>query len=82
MDRFPPDPQTSPDPRTSTEPITISCDDCAMQHTEHCGDCLVTFICNREPDDAVIIDADEARAVRLLTDAGLVPGLRLVPRTG
>jgi len=47
-----------------------------MQHTSACDDCVVTFICGREPDDAVVIDAAEARAVRLLSDAGLVPRLR------
>ena len=46
--------------------LTISCDDCAMQGTTACDDCVVTFLCGREPDDAVIIDADEERAVRLL----------------
>ncbi len=56
--------------------MTISCDDCTMQHTSACEDCVVTFICGREPDDAVVIDAAEARAVRLLSDAGLVPKLR------
>jgi hypothetical protein len=61
--------------------LSISCDDCAMQHTEHCDDCVVTFICGREPDDALVIDADEARAFRLLIGAGLVPELRHVRRT-
>ena len=63
-------------------PITISCDDCAMQGTSACDDCVVTFICGLEPDEAVIIDAAEARAVRLLAEAGLVPGLRHRRRTG
>ena len=58
------------------QPMTISCDECTMQHTSACDDCVVTFICGREPDDAVIIDAAEVRAVRLLSDAGLVPKLR------
>lgn len=56
--------------------LAISCDDCVARHTDACADCVVTFICDREPDDAVIIDADEERAVRLLAHAGLVPGLR------
>lgn len=60
----------------------ISCDDCVMQHTDACDDCVVTFICNREPDEAVVIDVAEARAVRMLGEAGLVPRLRRVPRTG
>jgi hypothetical protein len=53
-----------------------------MQATSHCDDCVVTFICGRDPDDAVVIDADEERAVRMLIDAGLVPELRHRRRTG
>lgn len=60
----------------------ISCDDCVMQGTSTCEDCVVTFICNRDADEAVVIDVAEARAVRLLGDAGLVPRLRQVRRTG
>ena len=58
------------------EGLTISCGDCTMQHTSHCDDCVVTFICDREPDDAIVIDAEEERAMRLLIGAGLVPRLR------
>jgi hypothetical protein len=36
----------------------------------------VSFIVNREPGDAVIVDADEERALRTLSDGGLVPRLR------
>ncbi len=61
------------------EGMRISCDDCVMQATDACDDCVVTFICGREPDDAVIIDAAEARAVRMLARNGLVPGLRHSP---
>jgi hypothetical protein len=60
----------------------ISCDDCVMQRTTACDDCVVTFICGREPDEAVVIDVAEARAVRLLGEAGLVPPLRQVRRLG
>ncbi len=56
--------------------IEISCDECEMQRTKACGDCIVTFICSREPDDAVIIDVAEERAVRMLIRSGLVPDLR------
>jgi len=62
------------------EVSVISCDDCVMQHTSVCDDCVVTFICGREPDEAVVIDVAEARAVRLLGEAGLVPQLRQVRR--
>ncbi|MDQ1404071.1 MAG: hypothetical protein QOG03_2387 [Actinomycetota bacterium] len=62
--------------------LSISCDECEMQHTSHCDDCVVSFICNRDEDDAVVIDAEEARAVRLLADVGLLPRLRHRRRTG
>ena len=56
--------------------ISISCDDCRLQHTPACDDCLVSFVLHREPDDAVVVDVDEARAMRMLARAGLVPELR------
>ena len=62
--------------------LTIDCADCRMRSTPACDDCLVTFITGRDPKDAVVIDVAEARAVRMLADAGLVPGIRHVPRTG
>ena len=65
-----------------TLPLVIDCDDCVARHTTACDDCVVTFICSREPDEAVIIDVDEARALRLLSDGGLVPRLRHRRRTG
>jgi hypothetical protein len=58
------------------EPITISCEDCVMAASDACADCIVTFLCDRDPGDAVVIDAAEARAVRLLSGAGLAPRLR------
>jgi len=61
---------------------TISCDDCIMQGTDVCHDCVVTFICDREPDEAVVIDVADARSVRLLAEAGLVPELRHRRRSG
>ena len=56
--------------------MLISCDDCVMQDSPACEDCVVTFICGREPGEAVVFDVAEARAVRLLGEAGLVPPLR------
>ncbi len=56
--------------------MRIDCDDCRMQHTDACADCVVTFIVGREPGDAVVIDVDEERAVRRLALVGLVPELR------
>lgn len=62
--------------------LSINCASCAMQHTSTCDDCVVTFICSRTSDDAVVVDVDEWRAVRMLQDAGMVPKLRHRRRTG
>ena len=70
---------------TDSEPeggLTIDCDRCALRDTAACSDCVVTFLLGREPDDAVVIDADEARAMRMLERAGLVPTLRFSDRAG
>ena len=55
-----------------TDPLHIDCDDCVMAGTDACDDCIVTFIVNRPPSEAVRIDGDHADAVRLLSRAGLV----------
>ena len=62
--------------RSARPPISISCDDCELQHTDACADCLVTFVLGREPGDAVVVDVAEARAIRMLGRAGLVAELR------
>lgn len=70
--------------------ISISCDTCVMRATAACDDCLVTHLCGADGADeaisagstsarereAVVLDLDELRAVRLLASAGLVPTLR------
>ena len=53
--------------------LTIDCDCCTLRNTDACDDCVVSFLLGREPDDAVVIDADEARAMRMLERAGLLP---------
>jgi hypothetical protein len=62
--------------RTARPTISISCDDCPLRRTDACADCLVTFVLGRDADDAVVVDVAEARAMRLLGRAGLVPELR------
>ena len=62
--------------------LTIDCGECTLEGTAACDDCVVTFLCGREPDEAIVIDVAEARAVRLLGQAGLVPALRHNRRTG
>jgi hypothetical protein len=53
-----------------------------MQHTSACDDCVVSFIVGREPGTAIVIDVAEVRALRRLSDAGLVPRLRHRAREG
>ena len=60
--------------------MRIDCDDCRMQGTSACGDCVVTFVVGREPGDALVIDVEAERAVRRLAMVGLVPSLRHRPR--
>ena len=62
--------------------MIIDCADCVMQATDACSDCVVTFLCGREAGEAVVIDVDEARALRLLERGGLAPRLRHRRRTG
>ncbi len=60
--------------------LTIDCECCSLRDTAACEDCVVTFLLGRDADDAVVIDADEARAMRMLERAGLVPALRFSSR--
>lgn len=62
--------------------LTISCDDCALQATSACDDCVVNYLLDHDPADAIVIDAAEARAVRLLEGVGLLPGIRHQRRAG
>jgi hypothetical protein len=72
-------PLNRPEPNAA---LVIDCDCCRLQGTSACDDCVVSFLLGREPDDAVVIDADEARAMRMLERAGLVPTLRFSNRAG
>jgi hypothetical protein len=58
------------------EPIVIDCGTCSARHTAACADCVVTYVCEHEPDHALVIDVAEYRALKLLNEAGLVPKLR------
>ena len=61
--------------------MIIDCSECAMQHTMACRDCVVAHLLH---DLAGPIEVDESRAeaLEVLADAGLVPELRLIRRTG
>jgi hypothetical protein len=58
--------------------LTISCDDCSMQCTAACDDCVVSFVLRDESVDhePLVLDLEQARVVRLLGKAGLVPDLK------
>jgi len=58
--------------------LTIDCYECVMRATAACDDCVVTHVMSREPGEALVIDVEEERAVRMLARAGLVPRLRHV----
>jgi len=67
----------------TTSPTTtiIDCADCSMFESDHCRDCVVTYLSDpvrsdRSPQTAVVFDLAELRAVKLLAEAGLVPSLR------
>ena len=56
--------------------MLIDCDECLMQATTACDDCVVTLILQQLP--IAEVDAAELAALSNLADAGLVPPLRLV----
>ena len=61
---------------TAADTLTIDCATCSQRYTSTCDDCMVTFLCSREPGDAVVVDLGEFRALKVLGDSGLVPQLR------
>ncbi len=61
---------------TRSDDLRIDCDVCVMRDTAACDDCVVSFIVNREPGEAIVFDYASARALRSLSGAGLVPELR------
>jgi len=56
--------------------IVIDCECCVMRATSACDDCVVTFLCDREEGDAVLVDVEELRTLRRLAEVGLAPALR------
>ena len=58
--------------------MLISCDTCQMRHSDHCRDCVVQAVVDPSPRrGALVIDADEERALRELANAGLIPTIRM-----
>jgi hypothetical protein len=58
--------------------MIIDCDSCAVRGLE-CGDCVVTVLLRGSADD---LDAREREAIAVLSQAGLLPPLRLVSDDG
>ena len=56
--------------------MLIDCEQCAMQETNACDDCVVTFLLGGGPLD---LDRTEETALTNLAGEGLVPRLRLIP---
>lgn len=73
---------------TGSGSLTIDCAQCTERFTAACSDCVVSFVLGigerrstgggapEERPDAVVLHLSEARAVRLLAEAGLVAPLR------
>jgi hypothetical protein len=56
--------------------MLIDCDQCAMNGTSACDDCVVTFLL---ADGPLELEEAEVSALANLAGEGLVPRLRLVP---
>jgi len=62
--------------------LTFACEECELEGTGACDDCVVTFLLDPPAPAAMVVDVAEARAVRMLQRAGLVPELRFRRRVG
>ncbi len=60
--------------------MIIDCDQCVVQHTPACDDCIVAALLAGEP--SVEVADSEVVALGNLAEAGLVSPLRLVVRQG
>jgi len=60
--------------------MLIDCNECAMQDTRACEGCVVTHVLH-DASGPLALEGADADAVELLTEEGLVPGLRLLPRS-
>jgi hypothetical protein len=62
--------------------LVIDCSACPNRVGEReCEDCLVAFIIDRS-GDAVVFDVQQERALRALSEGGLLPTARFKRRTG
>lgn len=60
--------------------MIIDCDTCVMRDLA-CGDCVVSVLLGPAGALTAGFDAEERAALDVLADSGLVPPLRLIPRS-
>jgi hypothetical protein len=63
--------------------LIIDCDSCAARGVG-CGDCVVAVLLELDETSGaedLELDPEEARALDVLASGGLIPPLRLTPRT-
>jgi len=60
--------------------MLIDCNDCQMQDTRACEHCVVTHVLH-DISRPLTLDDAHSDAIELLADEGLVPGLRLLPKS-
>lgn len=61
--------------------LVIDCGCCVMRG-RGCADCVVSALLGEPGATPPVLDADEQRALRVISDAGLLPPLRLVRPVG
>ena len=59
--------------------MLVDCDECVMQHTDACSDCVVSAILQIQPGP-LDLEEPEVTALESMAELGLVPNLRLVPK--
>jgi len=60
--------------------MLIDCNQCVMQDTSACDDCVMSFLLHDTSVPLALAD-EHAGALEALADGGLVPQLRLLPRS-
>ena len=60
--------------------MIIDCDTCVMRDLA-CGDCVVSVLLGPPGARTAGFDSEERAALDVLAESGLVPPLRLVPRS-
>lgn len=59
----------------------LDCGDCERRGTDACKDCVVAYVLDR-PEGAIVFNAAEERAIRSLSEAGLLPEARFKRKIG